>query len=74
MDTSTLPVVAPSDAEYAADVGYNRIVAHRPRLVVGARTTSDVVAAVRYAAGTPGSRSGSRPPATASAFRPTGCW
>ena len=30
MDTSTLPVVAPSDADYAADVaGYNRIVTHR---------------------------------------------
>lgn len=41
MDTSTLPVVAPSDAEYATDVaGYNRIVTHRPRLVVGARTAS----------------------------------
>jgi len=49
--TSTLPVVAPSDAEYANDVaGYNRIVTHLPRLVVGARTASDVVAAVRYAA------------------------
>jgi FAD/FMN-containing dehydrogenase len=51
MNTSTLPVVAPSDPDHAADVaGYNRIVTHRPLLVVGARTTSDVVAAVRYAA------------------------
>jgi FAD/FMN-containing dehydrogenase len=51
MNTSTLPVVAPSDADYDADVaGYNRIVTHHPRLVVGARAASDVVAAVRYAA------------------------
>ena len=51
MTRHTLPVVAPSDAEYAADVaGYNRIVTHRPRLVVGAGDAADVVAAVRYAA------------------------
>jgi FAD/FMN-containing dehydrogenase len=50
MNTSTLPVVTPSDPDYAADAaGYNRIVTHRPRLVVGARTASDVVAAVRSA-------------------------
>ena len=51
MDTPTLPVVAASDVDYAADVaGYNRLVTHRPRLVVGARTAADVVAAVRHAA------------------------
>ncbi|MDT0351300.1 FAD-binding oxidoreductase [Pseudonocardia charpentierae] len=51
MHTSTLPVVTPSDADHAADAaGYNRIVTHHPRLVVGARDTPDVVAAVRYAA------------------------
>ena len=74
MNTSTLPVVAPSDPDHAADVaGYNRIVTHRPRLVVGARTASDVVAAVRYAADA-GLTVGSRRPATVSASRPTGCW
>ena len=51
MDPTTLPVVTPSDPEHRDDVaGYNRIVTHRPRLVVGARSAADVLAAVRHAA------------------------
>jgi len=44
------PVLRPADAGYADEIsGYNRIVTHRPVVVVGAACPGDVVAAVRYA-------------------------
>lgn len=44
------PALRPGDDGYDAEiVGYNRIVRHRPALVVGAAGVGDVVAAVRYA-------------------------
>ncbi|MFI7435319.1 FAD-binding oxidoreductase [Micromonospora haikouensis] len=45
------PVYFPGDAGFDAEIaGFNRSVVHRPAVVVGATSTADVVAAVRWAA------------------------
>ncbi|WP_169787632.1 FAD-binding oxidoreductase [Luteipulveratus mongoliensis] len=44
------PVFVPSDDGYEEEIaGYNRIVTHRPQLVVGAETVEDIATAVQYA-------------------------
>ena len=44
------PVLLPGDDGYAEEVaGFNRVVTHRPLLVVGATCAADVQAAVRFA-------------------------
>ena len=64
----------PTDPGYGDEVaGYNRLVVHRPELVMPARSVADVVEAVRTAAAA-GSRSACRRPGTARACPPTACW
>ncbi|MGN2640193.1 FAD-binding oxidoreductase [Nocardia takedensis] len=53
MPTSTPrgPILRPGDSGYAAELaGFQTAYTHRPALIVAARETGDVVAAVRYAA------------------------
>lgn len=50
VDTLSCSFHTCEDAEYNAEVtGFNVVVTHAPDVVVGARSTEDVVAAVRYA-------------------------